>query len=189
MCFQRYKAYPNRAEIEKSDKIRLNPSDPICVRPHLPSSGSFEVQNWELHCLNAFTFAFLFRAEWNFNYNYPYLVEIPEQRRTANYITFCLFYANLNSNHAWQHGAIGANMITLHTVIYSIPAAFTGVLRGPGRKVPHGVLVECFLSTWLGVPHGVLFECFLSAFWHFWGLKTPKGTQKALHGALSGPGP
>ena len=37
MCFQRYKAYPNRAEKAKNMvKIRLNPSDPICVRPHLP---------------------------------------------------------------------------------------------------------------------------------------------------------
>ena len=33
-----YKAYPDRAAKVKSNQIRLNPSDPICVRPHLPSA-------------------------------------------------------------------------------------------------------------------------------------------------------
>ena len=79
---------------------------------------------------------------------------------------------------------------------------FTGVLRGPGLKVPHGVLFEQFWAPGSKCPK----ECFLSAFWRFWGQKMPKNTQKALtlwgtprqvpkiaqkalRGALSGPGP
>ena len=42
---------------------------------------------------------------------------------------------------------------------------FTGVLRGPGRKVPHGVLFGQFLGTCLGVPQRVLFDCFFGVFW------------------------
>ena len=38
MCFQRYKAYPDRAEKETPAKIRLNPTDHFCIRPHLPSA-------------------------------------------------------------------------------------------------------------------------------------------------------
>ena len=38
MCFHRYNAYPDRAERVLPVKVRLNPSDPICVRPHLPSA-------------------------------------------------------------------------------------------------------------------------------------------------------
>ena len=38
ICFRRYKAYPERAEKVNLVKIRLNPSDPICVRSHLPSA-------------------------------------------------------------------------------------------------------------------------------------------------------
>ena len=84
--------------------------------------------------------------------------------------------------------------------IFTIPVPFTGVLRGPGRKVPHGVLFECFWAPAGSDPT----ECFLSDFWHFWGLKNakkhskstpwgtpsqvPKNTQRALRGALSGPG-
>ena len=77
----------------------------------------------------------------------------------------------------------------------------TGVLRGPGRKVPHGVLFECSWAPGSECPT----ECFLSAFWRFlspksakkhskstsWGTpsQVPNNTQKALREALSGPGP
>ena len=53
---------------------------------------------------------------------------------------------------------------------------FTGVLRGPGLKVPHGVLFEQFWAPASECPK----ECFLSAFWPFWAQKKPKSTQKAL---------
>ena len=59
---------------------------------------------------------------------------------------------------------------------------FTGVLRGPGLKVPHGVLFERFWSPASECPK----ECFLSAFWHFLAPKTAKNTRKALFGALRG---
>ena len=59
---------------------------------------------------------------------------------------------------------------------------FTGVLRGPGLKVPHGVLFGQFWAPASDCPK----ECFLSAFWPFLGIKTPKSTQKALFGALRG---
>ena len=78
---------------------------------------------------------------------------------------------------------------------------FTGVLRGPGLKVPHGVLFEQFWAPASECPR----ECFLSVFWRFFGPKNakkhskntlwgtprqvPKIAQKALRGALSGPGP
>ena len=46
MCSQRYKAYSDRAEEVKTGQTRFSPSDPICVRPHLPSAkntpGSLE---------------------------------------------------------------------------------------------------------------------------------------------------
>ena len=47
---------------------------------------------------------------------------------------------------------------------------FTGVVRGPGRKVPHGVLLECFWAPGSGCPK----ECLSSAFWHVWGSKSSK---------------
>ena len=76
---------------------------------------------------------------------------------------------------------------------------FTGVPRRPGRKVPHGVLFECFWAPGSECPK----KCFLSVFGHLSGLKSFKkhskntlwGTPsqvpiaKALRGALSGPGP
>ena len=62
---------------------------------------------------------------------------------------------------------------------------FTGVLRGPGRKVPPGVLFECFWAPGSECSK----ECLLSVFWRFLGPKTPKNTQKALFGALGGRGP
>ena len=78
------------------------------------------------------------------------------------------------------------------------PAPFTGVLRGLGLKVPHGVLFEQFWAPGSECPK----ECFLSVFLAFFGPKTPKKTlkkhfwgtlsqvpriaQKALRGALSG---
>ena len=56
---------------------------------------------------------------------------------------------------------------------------FTGVLRGPGLKVPHGVFFEQFWAPASECPK----ECFLSAFWRVLGSKS---TQKALFGALRG---
>ena len=47
---------------------------------------------------------------------------------------------------------------------------FTGVLRGPGLKVPHGVLFGQFWAPASECPK----ECFLSAFGRFLGLKMPK---------------
>ena len=73
----------------------------------------------------------------------------------------------------------------------------TGVLRGPGLRVPHGVLFEQFWALASECPK----ECFSSAFLAkapkstrkalFGTLqgKCPKIAQKALRGALSGPGP
>ena len=78
---------------------------------------------------------------------------------------------------------------------------FTGVLRGPGRKVPPGVLFERFWATGCEYPQKVLFECFLAFFSPknakkhskstLWGTRrqVPKNTQKALRGALQWPGP
>ena len=40
---------------------------------------------------------------------------------------------------------------------------FTGVPRGPGRKVPHGVFFDWFWAPGSECPK----ECFLSAFWWF----------------------
>ena len=57
-----------------------------------------------------------------------------------------------------------------------------GVLRGPGWKVPHGVLFERFWAPASECPQ----ECFSSALWPFSAPKTPKNTQKALFGALRG---
>ena len=64
---------------------------------------------------------------------------------------------------------------------------FTGVLRGPGLKVPHRVLFEQFWAPASECPK----ECFLSAFWPLWDTQrqVPKIAQKALRGALAGPGP
>ena len=72
---------------------------------------------------------------------------------------------------------------------------------GPGQKVPHGVLFECFWAP----GSECRTECFLSVFWGFlcprsaqkhskstlWGTpsQASTSTQKALRGALSGPGP
>ena len=50
---------------------------------------------------------------------------------------------------------------------------FTGVLRGPGLKVPHGVLFEQFWAPASECPK----ECFFECFWAFFG---PKKCQKAL---------
>ena len=72
---------------------------------------------------------------------------------------------------------------TLQTLRLRSRPPFTGVLRGPGLKVPHGVLFEQFWAPASECPK----ECFLSAFWPvFWALKVPKSTQKALFGALRG---
>ena len=59
---------------------------------------------------------------------------------------------------------------------------FTGVLRGQGPKVPHGVLFEQFWAPASECPK----ECFLGAFGHFKAQKMPKSTQKALLEALRG---
>ena len=53
---------------------------------------------------------------------------------------------------------------------------FTGVLRGPGRKVPPGVLFERSWAPGSECPK----ERFLSVFWHLLGSKGAKSTQKAL---------
>ena len=67
--------------------------------------------------------------------------------------------------------------------------------------MPPEVLFGQFLGTCLGVPQRVLFECFLAFFGPknakkhskstLWGTprQVPKIAQKALRGALSGPGP
>ena len=57
---------------------------------------------------------------------------------------------------------------------------FTGVPRGPRRKLPHRVLFDCFCAPGSECPT----ECFLIVFWRFWAQKAPKNTQKALFGAL-----
>ena len=70
---------------------------------------------------------------------------------------------------------------------------FTGVLQAPGPESDPGVLFERFWAPGSECPK----ECSLSAFWRFWGSKSakkhsksqvPKIAQKALRGALSGPG-
>ena len=78
---------------------------------------------------------------------------------------------------------------------------FTGVLLGPGPESAPRSAFWAILGTCLRVPQRVLFECFLA----FLGPKkakkhskstrlgtprqVPKIAQKALRGALSGPGP
>ena len=78
---------------------------------------------------------------------------------------------------------------------------FTGVLLGPGPESAPRSAFWAILGTCLGVPQRVLFECFLAflgpknAKKHskstLWGTprQVPKIAQKALRGALSGPGP
>ena len=78
---------------------------------------------------------------------------------------------------------------------------FTGVLLGPGPESAPRSAFWAILGTCLGVPQRVLFECFLTflgpknAKKHskntLWGTprQVPKIAQKALQGALSGPGP
>ena len=61
---------------------------------------------------------------------------------------------------------------------------FTGVLRGPGLKVPHGVLFEQFSAPASECPK----ECFWSVFLSL-AQKGQKTLQKALFGALRGRGP
>ena len=56
---------------------------------------------------------------------------------------------------------------------------FPGVRKGPGRKVPHGVLFECI---WLGVPQTVLF--WVLFFGDLWVPKAPKKLKKHFFGAL-----
>ena len=43
---------------------------------------------------------------------------------------------------------------------------FTGVLRGLGWKVPHGVLFECLLGTWLGVLGRHLVGVWIGGVWN-----------------------
>ena len=78
---------------------------------------------------------------------------------------------------------------------------FTGVLLGPGPESAPRSAFWAILGTCLGVPQRVLFECFLAFFGPkndkkhskstLWGTprQVPKIAQKALRGALSGPGP
>ena len=77
----------------------------------------------------------------------------------------------------------------------------TGVLLGPGPESAPRSAFWAILGTCLGVPQRVLFECFLAFFGPknakkhskstLWGTprQVPKIAQKALRGALSGPGP
>ena len=94
----------------------------------------------------------------------------------------------------------GSRILCCHPTLRSRPP-FTGVLLGPGPESAPRSAFWAILGTCLGVPQRVLFECFLA----FLGPKTAKkhskstlwGTprqvakiaQKALRGALSGPGP
>ena len=78
---------------------------------------------------------------------------------------------------------------------------FTGVLLGPGPGSAPRSAFRAILGTCLGVPQRVLFECFLAFFGPknvkkhskstLWGTprQVPKIAQKALRGALPGPGP
>ena len=85
------------------------------------------------------------------------------------------------------------------TSIEFIRATIYRSAQGPGRKVPPGVLFQCFWAPGSKCP---FLSAFVSAFWRFWGLKNakkhskrgtwsqvPQNTEKALRGALSGPGP
>ena len=92
-------------------------------------------------------------------------------------------------------------LLIFNTSRLAIPAAIYRSAQGPGPESSPQSAFWVFLGPWLGVPQGVLFECFLA----FLGLKNakkhskstlwgtpsqgPKHTQKALRGALSGPGP
>ena len=86
-------------------------------------------------------------------------------------------------------------------VTLAIRPPFTGVLLGPGPESAPRSAFWAILGTCLGVPQRVLFECFLTFFGPknakkhskstLWGTprQVPKIAQKALRGALSGPGP
>ena len=43
-----------------------------------------------------------------------------------------------------RHANLGAKVRVVVILILRSRPPFTGVLRGLGRKVPHGVLLECF---------------------------------------------
>ena len=62
---------------------------------------------------------------------------------------------------------------------------FTGVLRGPGRKVPSRVLFQCFWAPGSECPK----ECFLSAFWRFLGPAGAPKYWKSTPGGTFRPGP
>ena len=53
---------------------------------------------------------------------------------------------------------------------------FTGVPRGPGRKVPDRALFECFWAPASECSK----ECFLSVFWHFWATPVNGGWDRNL---------
>ena len=110
--------------------------------------------------------------------------EIPYQSTQRKIFTSCRYLVEL-----------GPRQLGLPTYAFAtldLPgklAILTAIYRsaqGPGQKVPRGVLVECFWAPGSECPK----ECFWSAAWRLWSPKSSQTTlEKALRGALCGPGP
>ena len=93
----------------------------------------------------------------------------------------CLWLSELSSS--FRHFRGSCRFREVHRIAkHRSRPPFTGVLRGLGLKVPHGVLFEQFWAPASECPK----ECFLSAFWRCLAPKTPNSTQKALFAALQG---
>ena len=84
------------------------------------------------------------------------------------------------------------------TITVTIPAAIYRSAQGPGPESAPRSAFWVFLGTWLRLPQRVFFFGNFRAKKrqkalkkHSWGTpsQVPKNTQKALRGALSGPGP
>ena len=85
--------------------------------------------------------------------------------------------------------------------LIAIRAAIYRSAQGPGPESAPRSAFSVFLGTWPRVPQRVPFECFLAFFspknakkhskGTLWGTRSqvPENTEKALLGALSGPGP